>query len=81
MLIIPEEIDMMFSTDISEANAQVLALAGKRDEAIAEIARLLEHPTGFSRWMLYLDPRWDFFRDDERFNTLIRPLDLKGTGQ
>jgi TolB-like protein len=77
MAIIPEDVDFLFSTDLSEANAQVLALAGKRDEALAEIERLLQHPTGFSRWMLYLDPRWDFFRDDERFNELIRPLDLK----
>ena len=76
MVIIPEDIDMMFSTDISENNAQVLAMTGKRDEALAEIERLLEHPTGFNRWMLYLDPRWDFFRDDERFNELSRPLNI-----
>jgi len=73
---IPEDSDIMFGTDMAEANAQVLAMTGKRDEALAEIERLLEHPTGFNRWMLYLDPRWDFFRDDERFNTLIRPLNL-----
>jgi hypothetical protein len=54
-------------------------MTGKREEALVEIDRLLKHPTGFTRWKLYLDPRWDFFRDDERFNDLIRPLNLKET--
>ena len=54
-------------------------MAGKREEALVEIERLLQHPIGFSPWLLYLDPRWDFFRDDERFNTLVRPDDLAET--
>ena len=75
--IIPEDKDFMFGTNLSEARAQVLGMIGQRDEALAEIERLLNHPTGFNRWELYLDPRWDFFRDDERFNELVRPLNLK----
>ncbi len=55
----------------------VLALAGKRDEALAMLPMLLEIPTGFDKWSLYLDPRWDFMRDDERFNELIRPDNLE----
>lgn len=54
----------------------VLARAGKRDEALALMTRLLDQPGGFDRWPLYLDPRWDFSRDDERFNELIRPHNL-----
>ncbi len=81
MSIIPEDSDPMFGTDTTEDNAQILAMAGRHDEALAEIKRLLEHPTGFNRWILYLDPRWDFFRDDERFNELIRPLELKDPSQ
>ncbi|NOR18694.1 MAG: hypothetical protein GQ538_01230, partial [Xanthomonadales bacterium] len=77
MAALPEDSDTLFGTDNSEFNTQVLAMAGNRDEALAEIERLLQHPTGFSPWMLYLDPRWDFFRDDERFNDLVRPLNLK----
>ncbi len=38
---------------------------------------LLEVPNGFDKWWLYLDPRWDFMRDDERFNALIRPDNLE----
>jgi tetratricopeptide (TPR) repeat protein len=79
MATIPEDKDSFEGASAAEVYAQVLALTGNRDEALAEIERLLKHPTGFSRWELYLDPRWDFFRDDERFNTLIRPLDLDET--
>ncbi len=77
MDIIPEEKDMLFGSDISKKHAQVLGMIGRRDESLAEIERLLAHPTGFNRWELYLDPRWDFFRDDERFNDLVRPLNLQ----
>lgn len=79
--IIPEDEDSLFGTNLTEARAQVLGMIGERDEALAEIKRLLDHPTGFNRWQLYLDPRWDFFRDDERFNDLIRPLNLAEASQ
>ncbi len=80
-LIIPEgeDSDIFTSVNLSRTNALVLGMTGKREEALVEIERLLKHPTGFTRWELYLDPRWDFFRDDERFNDLIRPLNLKET--
>ncbi len=54
----------------------VLALTGERDRALEILAQMIDKPAGFNRWDLYLDPRWDFFRDDERFNELIRPLSL-----
>jgi TolB-like protein len=54
----------------------VLALTGERDRALEILARMIDKPAGFNRWKLTLDPRWDFFRDDERFNDLIRPLSL-----
>ena len=55
----------------------MLALVGRRDEALAMMPMLLEIPNGFEKWWLYLDPRWDFMRDDERFNELIRPDNLE----
>ena len=55
---------------------KVLALSGERDRALELMAQLIDQPSGFIRWELYLDPRWDFFRDDERFNELIRPHNL-----
>ena len=54
----------------------VLALTGERDRALEILARMIDKPAGFNRWVLTLDPRWDFFRDDERFNDPIRPLSL-----
>lgn len=61
---------------IQQFACHALAIAGKRDEALIKIAELLETPFGYRRWYLYLDPRWDFFRDDPRFNELIRPDNL-----
>ncbi|MCH6549757.1 MAG: hypothetical protein IH812_08020 [Proteobacteria bacterium] len=56
---------------------QVLALTGERDRALELMAQLIDMPAGFIRWEMYLDPRWDFFRDDDRFNDLIRPDNLE----
>lgn len=55
---------------------QVLAVIGERDRAIDLLGSLIEVPGGFVRWEMYLDPRWDFFRDDHRFNDMIRPQDF-----
>jgi tetratricopeptide (TPR) repeat protein len=55
---------------------QILALSGERDRSLEILVQMIDKPAGFFRWEMYLDPRWDFFRDDERFNDLIRPLSL-----
>ena len=55
----------------------VTALTGERDRALELMAQLIDMPAGFIRWEMYLDPRWDFFRDDDRFNELIRPDNLE----
>ncbi|MCH7506876.1 MAG: hypothetical protein IID60_06205 [Proteobacteria bacterium] len=75
--IMSEDLDILFGTGMSMVHAQILALAGRRAESLKEIERLLRQPYGFTPWFLYLDPAWDFFRDDERFNELIRPLNLE----
>ncbi len=72
---IPRADNEMAGTFNAQSHAQVLAILGRRDEALALIEQFLETPYRFSRWLLYLDPRWDFFRDDPRFNDLIRPED------
>jgi len=76
----PESRDSLNGVFLSNVHAWIMAKAGLRDEALAEIGRLLNTPAGLNRWDLYLDPRWDFFRDDERFNELVRPLNLEGAG-
>jgi TolB-like protein/tetratricopeptide (TPR) repeat protein len=73
----PESRDSLNGVHISNTHAWIMAKAGLRDEALAEIKRLLYTPAGMDRWDLYLNPLWDFFRDDERFNELIKPRNLE----
>ncbi len=77
----PESRDSLNGVHISNTHAWIMAKAGLRDEALAEIERLLNTPAGMDRWDLYLNPLWDFFRDDERFNELTKPLNLKEAKQ
>ena len=67
---------------VDDMAVRVLALAGKHDQALLEIQKMIDTPGGYlSRWTLTLDPRWDFFRDNERFNELIRPLNIEEARQ
>ncbi len=77
MAILPQGKDHLFGTMIAHTHTFLLAKAGKRDEALARLATDIDKAEGFTRWELYLDPTWDFFRDDERFNELARPLNLQ----
>jgi TolB-like protein len=70
---LPMERDHVFGIPINSRVILVRAMAGQRDWALQAIAERLDRPGGFSRWRLYLDPAWDFFRDDPRFNELVRP--------
>jgi len=79
--LLPQEKDHLFGTMIARFHTGLLAKAGKRDEALARLAADIDKVEGFTRWELYLDPAWDFFRDDERFNELARPLNQKEPGQ
>jgi len=76
------ESDDSLEGPVSSINrAMVLGMIGQRDESLAEIKRLLKTPAGLNRWDLYLNPDWDFFRDDERFNALARPGNLEEAGR
>ena len=69
----PLERDHLFGANIDATDVWLTALSGQRDAALARIAAKLNQPEGFSSWELYLDPGWDFFRDDPRFTELVRP--------
>jgi len=78
--LIPESRDSNYGPLFSSTRAMILAMSGQRDEALVEIERLLSTPRGLFRWWLYLHPDWDFFRDDERFNELIKPENVQEVG-
>ena len=71
------EQDHLFGATMHKNMTGLMAAAGQRDEALERLAENIDGPEGFSRWELYLDPNWDFFRDDKRFNDLVKPLNLK----
>ena len=78
---LPVEKDHIFGAIIENNHNLILAMAGERDKALKRLADSVDKVGGLTRWQLYLDPAWDFFRDDERFNELARPLNLQETGQ
>ena len=73
--------DAIFTVGMRVTRALVLGMAGKREESLAELENLFKQGVNITRWQLYLDPNWDFFRDDERFNELARPQNLEETRQ
>jgi len=81
MDLMPMEHDSLYGAIMNRNHTFVLARAGKRDEALDRLAKTINTIGGESRWELYLNPQWDFFRDDEHFNELVRPLNLKEVSQ
>ena len=81
----PEDAVRALPFDVDEAEGTyplmtlcyVLAVSGERERALVMLSELIDQPAGFVRWEMQLDPRWDFFRDDERFNEMIRPHNLE----
>jgi len=67
------EDDHLFGAVNEQSHIWVLAMAGQRDEALRQLRAKLDQPEGYSRWTLYFDPVWDFFRDDPRFVALATP--------
>ena len=66
----PENEDSYEGPNAAFPYAWALGLNGQRDEALAEISRLLESPIGLNTADLKFSPYWDYFRDDPRFVAL-----------
>jgi hypothetical protein len=75
--VIPPESDDIDGNLQLQILSWVLAMSGERDRALQVLSDIIGQPAGPSYWGMYLDPRWDFMRDDERFNDLIRPHNLE----
>ena len=74
--IMPESRDALDGATISNICAWVWAHNVDLDGALDEIERLLEIPTGLWPAELALSPRWDFLRDNPRFQQLIAETSL-----
>ncbi len=68
--------DKFMSPTVIVNKCWILAYNGEIDEALSLLEKHLNKKVGVNRWDLYLNPRWDFFRTDERFNELIKPLNF-----
>ena len=62
--------DAIFRPSAEQAQIQVAAMAGDRDSGIPTIELLLKAPSGVTPAELRLDPSWDPFRGDPRFEKL-----------
>ncbi|HEX5124551.1 MAG TPA: hypothetical protein VFV97_15010 [Rhodanobacteraceae bacterium] len=62
--------DAIFRPWAEQTQIQVAAMAGDRDSGIPGIELLLKEPSGITPAQLRLDPVWDSFRGDPRFEKL-----------
>jgi hypothetical protein len=62
--------DGIFRPSAEQTQIQVAAMAGDRDSGIPGIELLLKEPSGPTPALLRLDPAWDSFRGDPRFEKL-----------
>jgi TolB-like protein/Tfp pilus assembly protein PilF len=65
----PDTLDLGSATTVL---AQVLALKGDHEAAIAMLPGLLEMPAGITPGLLAVDPMWDPLREDPRFVALTK---------
>ena len=67
--------DTVFRESNRSDLAEIYALAGRKDEAVALIAGVLKSPyrwTPVTPIMLRLAPTWDLLREDPRFQALLK---------
>ena len=69
--LVPETTDAVLGPDLSRTRAEILAWAGRKDEAISELSRLTKVPYGGNVNFARVDPAWLPIRDDPRFKALI----------
>ena len=68
--IMTPETDHVHGPWVTDTCAFARARLGDVEEAIEMLERGIDVPGGYMRWELALDPRWDFMRDNPRFQAL-----------
>jgi tetratricopeptide (TPR) repeat protein len=69
--IMPESLDAVEGPQKSVARATILAWAGEKDQALAELARLAHTPYGIDVNIARNDSSWLPLRDDPRFKAIL----------
>jgi len=70
--LLPESADAASGPDIACTRALLLAWIGRKDEALAELTRLLRTPYGPNVYSLRIDPMSVPLRGDPRFEALLK---------
>ena len=68
---LPPSVDAVAGPMCEMRLAQVLAVTGDRDGAFDKLAKLVKLPFGLNHGDLKLNPMWDDFRDDPRFDRIL----------
>ena len=71
MELVPEARDALDGPTYRYVLAQIYALTGDKERAIAELARLLRAPGNFSVAAFRVDPSFTKLRGDPRFEALL----------
>jgi len=69
--LVPESLDSVDGPVRSATRAKVLAWAGKKDEALSELTRLMRTPYGTNVYAEPTDPGWIPLRGDPRFEAIL----------
>jgi eukaryotic-like serine/threonine-protein kinase len=68
---LPPSVDAVAGPMCEMRLAQVLAMTGERDGAFDNLGKLVKLPFGLNYGDLKLNPMWDDFRDDPRFDRIL----------
>jgi tetratricopeptide (TPR) repeat protein len=69
--ILPPSVDAVAGPMCEIRLAQVLAMTGDRDGAFDKLGKLVKLPFGLNYTDLKLNPMWDDFRNDPRFDRIL----------
>ena len=68
---LPPSVDAVLGPGCEMRLAQVLAMTGDRDGAFDKLGKLVKLPFGLNHGDLKLNPMWDDFRNDPRFDRIL----------
>ena len=70
--LLPESIDAFDGPMATQTLAEVYAIVGESDKALALVEGLLSRPSQLTVALLKLNPIWDTLRQDPRFTAILK---------